>query len=167
MTNTSLMIAAVVPLVAWRIYSRVRRNIGRQKSRLWRHWTAAIAFPLLLVLFALAALASAVAEGALATGVAAGVALAVWGLRLTRFERAADGFFYTPNAYLGAALSVLLVARVLYRLFELYSLGGTLHAQGAEEIARSPVTLLIIGVVFGYYAAYSMGLVRWRHAARV
>lgn len=48
--------------------------------------------------------------------VPAGIAaLGVYGLRLTRFERTPTGLFYTPNAHLGIALSLLLVLRLGYR----------------------------------------------------
>jgi len=158
-----LIVAVLVPLIVWRIYRRVRRNIGRQRSRVWRHWAGTVLSPLLLALFAALAFRSPIAQGVLAGGIAIGVAFAAWGLRLTRFERAPDGFFYTPNAYLGVALSMLLVARVVYRLFEIYT---TPAAQGAPDFVRSPLTLAVVGLVFGYYAMYSAGLLRWRVRSR-
>ena len=153
-----------MPLIAWRVYQRVRRNIGRQKSRLWRHWAGTVLCPLLLALFALVAFRSPTAEAALLAGIAGGVGAATWGLRLTRFERDGTDWYYTPNAYLGIGLSMLLVGRVLYRMYEIYVAGGMPHAQRSDELARSPLTLAILGLVFGYYAAYSFGLLRWRRA---
>jgi hypothetical protein len=46
-------------------------------------------------------------------GTVAGVGISVLGYRLTRFEVSGDGKFYTPNACLGIALTLLLVARLL------------------------------------------------------
>ena len=167
MASPNLILALLVPVVAWRIYRRVRRNIGRQRSRAWRHWAGALLSPLLLAVFALAAASSASAEAALGVGIAAGIGLAAWALRITRFERSAEGFFYTPNAYIGVGLSLLLVGRVIYRLSEMYIAGEALaRGGGAVDFARSPVTLAILGVVFGYYAVYSAGLLRWRLRAR-
>jgi hypothetical protein len=165
MNTASLVIVALVPLIAWRLYSRVRRNIGRQKSRPGRHWAGAIFFSLLLVLLALAAMTRPLSGVALAAGSLCGAALGIWGLKLTRYERTAEGFFYTPNAYLGIALSLLLVARVLYRLSEVYLLQGTASAAQAQDFVRSPLTLLIIGLVAGYYATFAIGLLRWRRRA--
>lgn len=166
----SWFIYAFIPLILWRIYARIRRNIGRQRSRAWRHWFGLTLFPLLVLLFALAAMTSPVAEGALWGGVAAGVALALAGLRLTRFERTPEGFFYTPNAYIGVGLSLLLVGRILYRMAQLYGAGGAAaYATGPgahQDFARSPLTLLIFGMVAGYYATYAAGLLRWRRGAR-
>jgi hypothetical protein len=171
MAAPSWFIYAFIPLVLWRIYARIRRNIGRQRSRPWRHWFGLTLFPLLVALFALAALASPLAEGALWGGVAAGVALALAGLRLTRFERTHEGFFYTPNAYIGVGLSLLLVGRILYRMAQLYGVAGAgaAYAAGAganQDFARSPLTLLIFGMVAGYYATYAAGLLRWRRRAQ-
>jgi len=165
MATPSWFVYAFIPLILWRVYARVRRNIGRQRSRAWRHWFGVTLFPLLVLLFALVALRSPLAEGALWGGVAVGVALAIAGLRLTRFERTADGFFYTPNAYIGVGLSLLLVGRILYRMTQVY--GGTAAATAAShpDFARSPLTLVIFGMVAGYYATYAAGLLRWRSRA--
>ena len=161
----SWFLYAFIPLLLWRIYARVRRNIGRQRSKPWRHWFGITLFPLLVAMFALVALHSPLAEGALWGGVAAGVALAIAGLRLTRFERTADGFFYTPNAYIGVGLSLLLVGRVLYRMTQLYGANPAVAAGGNPDFARSPLTLLVFGMVAGYYATYAAGLLRWRGRA--
>ena len=161
--TTTLVFAALVPLIAWRLYSRVRRLIGRQRSRAWRHWAAALVFPLLAALLALGALGRPLALGMLAGGLALGAGLGLWGLRLTRFERTAEGFFYTPSAHIGIALSLLLAARIAWRLFEVR---GGVSAAGGPDFARSPLTLAVFGTLAGYYASYAMGLIRWRSASR-
>ena len=155
--------AAFFALLAWRVYRRTRRLIGRQRSRLWRHVTSVIVLPLLLALIGAAAwLANRDAALALAGGSVIGIALAVSGLRLTRFEHDEQGWFYTPNARIGIALSVLLAARILWRLAELApQLGSPMHG-ASQDVMRSPLTLLIIGTLLSYYAAYGVGLVRWR-----
>ena len=165
MTPPSLVLVALVPLVAWRIYKRVRRNIGQQKSRLWRHWAGTVLCPILLALFALGAMRSMDAEVALVGGIVAGLILGAWGLRLTRFAESGGNYYYTPNPYLGVGLSALLVARVLWRFWELYQLHGAMPPAASNDLAKSPLTLLLLGLVFGYYATYSFGLLRWRRRA--
>ena len=164
MAPPNLVFVVLVPLIAWRIYKRVRRNIGQQRSRLWRHWAGTILCPILLALFALAAMRSRNAELALAGGIVGGIGLGTWGLKLTRFAESGGNFYYTPNAYLGIGLSTLLVARVLWRFYEIYQ--GQVPAAGADDLGRSPLTLLLLGLVFGYYATYSFGLLRWRKRPR-
>lgn len=161
MTSSTAVLVVLVPLVGWRMYSRVRRLVGRQRSRAWRHWTAAILFPLLVALFAIASIANPLAVGALGGGCAAGIALGLWGLRLTRFERTAEGWFYTPNAHIGIALSILLVARIGWRIFEMQMYGTP--PRGAQ-FATSPLTLLVFGTLAGYYATYAIGVLRWRRS---
>src|SRR4051812_10216776 len=165
MTPT-VILAVAVPLIAWRVYKRVRRNIGRQRSKLWRHWAGTILGPLLLAVIALGAMRSMEAEAALLGGIAGGFGLGSFGLRLTRFERDGGQFFYTPNPYLGVGLSLLLIGRIAWRMVELYQLHGNLPPASSQDFARSPLTLLMIGVVFGYYAVYSFGLLRWRQRSR-
>src|SRR5258708_33843158 len=95
---SSLIFIALVPLIAWRLYSRIRRLIGRQPSKLWRHWAAAILFPLLLTMLGAGAIFSPLAIGALAAGIATGIGPSIWGLRLTRFEGTPQGLVLIPNA---------------------------------------------------------------------
>ena len=159
--TSTLVVVVLVPLIAWRLYSRVRRLVGRQRSRAWRHWLAVVLFPLLAAMLALAALRNPFALATLAAGFAIGVGLGLWGLRLTRFERTPQGWFYTPNAHIGIALSVLVIARVAWRLFEMQS--GALRAAG-PDFARSPLTLAIFGMLAGYYTTYALGILRWRHS---
>ncbi len=164
-TSTSLIFLILVPLVVWRMYARIRRLIGRQRSKPVRHWLAAIFFPLLIALLALTALAAPVSLAALAVGVGGGIALAWWGLRLTQFEKTSEGYFYTPNAHIGIALSLLLVARLGYRFFQMATLVGTEAAQATQEFGRSPLTMVIIGMLAAYYASYAIGVLRWRRSA--
>jgi cytochrome b561 len=111
------------------------------------------------------ALAAPMALAALVAGVVVGVALAWWGLRLTQFEKTGEGYFYTPNAHIGIALSVLLVARLGYRFFQMATLVGPDAARATHEFGRSPLTMVIIGMLAAYYASYAVGILRWRASA--
>ena len=167
LTPAAVGIAIAVPLIAWRMYRRVRRLIGRQRSKAWRHWTAAIFFPLLLAMLALGALVRPASLAILVVSAAIGVGLAIWGLELTRFEKTAEGIFYTPNAHIGIALSSLLVARVLYRFYEIATLPAVPRGgAGMQDFARSPLTLVVLGMLASYYAAYAIGVLFHRHRLR-
>ena len=168
MTTTSILLwIAIGLLIVWRMYSRIRRLIGRQQSRAWRHWGAAILFPLLIVLISLGAMASPFALLALATGLAGGIGLAVWGLRLTKFEKTDAGFFYTPNAHIGIVISVIFIARLLFRAVQLIALTGAEARLATQDFGRNPLTLIIFGTMAGYYAWYAIGLLRWRAAVNL
>ena len=157
----AIALVILVPLLAWRVHRRMQRMLGRQRlSRVRAGLTLAI-FPVLVALLAFASHAHPAGLAGLAAGLAAGSLLAVYGLRLTRFEATADGVFYTPSAHLGVALSLLLVGRVIYRLVEVYRLDGTTLPQ-TPDLMLSPLTLAIVGLLAGYYVGYALGLVRWR-----
>jgi len=159
---SALVVVGIAALIAWRMYSRMRRLIGRQRLSKVRPWLSVTLFPALVLLLGFAALANPEGIAALAAGLVAGAALGTWGLKLTRFERTPEGLFYTPNMHLGIALSLLLAGRILYRLGQVYlgvSAGGT-----SIDFARSPITLVIFGTLAGYYVRYAIGLIAWRRA---
>ena len=158
---SSLTLLVLLPLLAWRVYARVRRMVGRQRLSKYRPWVTLIIFPALLVLFALAAHSHLERLWWLAGSLVCGALLGVFGLRKTKFEPTPQGLFYTPNAHLGIALSLVFVARILYRLAHVYFIDPS-APRGMDDFARSPLTLAVFGLLAGYYIAYAMGLLRWR-----
>jgi len=152
-------------LVGWRIYVRVRRLVGRQRFRPVRAWFALVVFPALVL--ALLAGVAGHPERALCglAGVIAGIALAAYGLRLTKFESTPAGLYYTPNAHIGIALSLLFVARIAWRFVQMYDAAGA-SAEPPAAFMRSPATLLVLGALAGYYASYAFGLLRWQRSLR-
>jgi hypothetical protein len=158
---STVALLVLIPLLAWRIYARTRRMVGRQRLSKVRPWITLAIFPGLVALLCFAALSHAERLGWLAAGLAAGSLLGVFGLSKTRFEPTRQGLYYTPNAHLGIALSLLFVARIAYRIVEVYAFEPTVpHAM--EDFARSSLTLSVFGLLAGYYIAYAIGLVRWR-----
>jgi hypothetical protein len=89
-------------------------------------------------------------------GLAAGVLLALVGLRLTRFEATPEGRFYTPNPYIGVAISILFVGRLLYRLFMLSTVSE--KPMQAPPLMQSSLSFLVFGLLAGYYMAYYIGV---------
>ena len=161
--TATVTLLVLLPLIAWRVYSRFRRMVGRQRLSKIRPWITLAVFPLLLVLLGFAAHAHPERLWWLAGGLGLGAWLGVFGLGKTSFEPTPEGLFYTPNAHLGIALSLLFVARIIYRLAEVYAINPALP-HGIEDFARSPLTLSVFGLLAGYYMSYAIGLVRWRFA---
>jgi hypothetical protein len=160
-----LVTVVVVLLIAWRLHSRIRRMIGRQKLSPVRPWINVVVFPVLIALLALGSHLQPPAVLCLAGGAALGIALGVVGLRLTRFEVTTDGLYYTPSAHIGVALSVLVVCRVAWRF-----LSGGLPGPGAgaapPPTPLTPLTLLLLGTLAGYYFTCAVGLLRWSGRSR-
>ena len=160
-----LGVAALLVFIAWRVHGRIRKLLTRQLLRPWRlrlsvglfgyiavgllfnlwgHWPGFVAFGLAFL---------------------AGCALAVLGVRRTRLEQLDDGLHYTPDARIGIALSLVLVARIAWRLGEM-ALGGGMpqHLARVDELLDSPATLAVLGLLAGYYFAYALGLLLRRRA---
>lgn len=164
MQPATLTVIALLPLIGWNLYRRVRRMIGRQRLSRARPWVTVTLFPLLLAMLAAAAYVPPHPQPDrlvwLAAGLVLGGAAAVFGLRRTRFETAPDGLFYTPHARLGIAISALIVLRVVYRVAHLLIVGP--DVPGSTEFALSPYTLGPVGVFSGYYVLFAAGLIRQR-----
>jgi hypothetical protein len=160
MNLTTLALLVLTPLLVWRVYSRLKTRMGRQRSIMSRHWTGVLVFTAMIAVPASELMDRPLPLAALAAGTLAGIAYAVWGLRLTRFEATAEGYFFTPNARLGIVVAMLLVARVLYIGVELYANQG--NGVPVPRFTDSPLTMLIVGISSAYFATYSAALLRWR-----
>ena len=166
MTQSQIIFLVMAPLLVWRFYSRYRKLVGKQHVRPVRLWMSVILFPLLFIMIGVVSSGNSTALMCLAAGGVSGIALSLLGLKLTRFEMQDGSLFYTPNAYIGMALMMILVGRLGYR----YSLmlGGATNAGAdpAQSLTNSPLTLFIVGVLFCYYAPYSSGILRHHAKAK-
>jgi hypothetical protein len=168
--NPSLVVPiGLGALILWRTYSRVRRMVGRQQLSNIRPWITVIVFSLLILMLGGVSLARPQSLLGLGGGLAVGIGLGVYSLRKTRFENTAQGLFYTPSAHVGIAVTLLFVGRILYRLIQMYATGmpggGPAPAPGQDPMASyatTPLTLLVFGVLAGYYVTYAIGLLRWK-----
>ena len=164
MEMTTLTLLLLVPLAVWRIYSRLKKMIVRTKSELWRHYAMASVMSVVILVMLGLLIGKWIALGALVAGAAAGAALGHRNLRLTRLENKPDGFFYTPDRRIPLLVTMLFVSRLIYRLFEAY-----LHMHEGlpmEDFLGNPVTAVVVGLLAGYYATYSLLLVRWHKSQK-
>jgi hypothetical protein len=166
MTPTALMPALFVPLMLFALYRRFRRNFGRQSIQRKRMTFRIGMFCIVLVLFLMSAVHQMNLLIGAGIGLVLGGALAVLGLRLTKFELAADGQeFYTPNSYIGIVLTAVLVGRLVYRFVVLQPVMAAPHpvpmnADPFAQLAQSPLTLGIFTLLIGYYLVYYIGILR-------
>ena len=156
MTTAQILPTLIIPLVLWRVYSRIRRNVGRQALRPRRLTGAAIFFSAITALVALAAVRYPSALGALGGGLLLSLPLGVLALRLTRFELSAEQKFYTPNTTIGLAVTLLFVGRIVYRVVTLAGANGLGGAR--PSVFENPVTLFVFGITAGYYVTYYVGI---------
>lgn len=148
----------VAPLIVWRLYARMRRNFGRQPIQPKRMWMRVVIFSVITLLVAAQGIIDPrLAEG-LTAGLVGGVVLGMIALKLTRFEIDGQNDCYFPNPWIGLALTALLLGRLLYRLMVLYPQMSPATAGGYAAYQRSPLTMMILGLLLGYYIAYYAGL---------
>ncbi len=157
----------MLPILAWIMWRRVSRQFGRQPIRRKRMIFRIVVFSFLGGMLALSGLHKlALAEGLLA-GVLLGGAIGLLGLRLTRFEvDPVKGDCYVPNPWIGALLTAVLLGRLAWRFLVVWP--QMQHATAAAQTgvypmqpmgyASSPLTMLVIGLLIGYYIAYFSGL---------
>ncbi|HUA78982.1 MAG TPA: DUF1453 domain-containing protein [Dyella sp.] len=154
---------ALIPLIAFAVWRRVRSQFGLQPIRRKRMIARIVIFAVLACLITLFALNNVQLLAGLAGGVAAGAALGLLGLRLSRFQvDPVKGDCYVPNPYIGAVITTVFLARLVWR-FAMVSpqmqdpTGATPPIHG-PAIGQSPLTLAVFGLLVGYYICYFAGL---------
>jgi hypothetical protein len=164
----TLLTLLFVALILWRLYLRFRRLVGRQPFRATRFWISVIVFPLAASAMALASIGRPQSLIALVGSAAVGVALGLYGLKITRFEPTPEGLYYTPDARIGIALFLLLIGRLAYRIVQSGMLMGSLvpmdGAAPPPAVTLTPLTLLAFGPLAGYSTTYGIGLLRWGYS---
>ena len=101
--------------------------------------------------------------GSAALGSVGGIALAVFGLRHTRFEKTDAGLFFTPNRWVGLGVTALFVGRLAVRLVTAFRLAEESALSGDSPLShmhRSALTLVFYFLFAGYYAGYYALLLR-------
>ena len=154
---------AVVPvlftgLMGWVYYRRIAGSFGRQP---WRPMRAGLRLGLLAIALFFLVLAGFFLPGvglAVGLGALVGAVLGAFALHYVHAEVVDGQRCYTPNRYIGGALSLLLIGRMLWRLKATGGLaaigaGGAAYGQNA-----SPLTLGIAATLVCFYVVNTAGL---------
>ncbi|HEX8788932.1 MAG TPA: hypothetical protein VF793_22310 [Telluria sp.] len=164
MSITTLALIILVPLLVWRIYARLNKQMVRQRSIMSRHYTGLLVFGAMLLVPATELGDRPLSLAALAGGALGGIALGYYGLRHSRFEETDEGYYFTPPKRMSILIAMLLVARVIYLGIEIYLNQGSSHPN--PRFTDSPVTMLCLGIAAAYFATLSGALMRWRQRKR-
>lgn len=156
LTNYLIML----PLLAWIVWRRVSRQFGRQPIQRKRMIARIVIFAVVGCLLSLAGLHSIQLLEGLLVGVLIGALIGMVGLRLTRFEvDPVKGDCYVPNPWIGALLTVLLLGRLIWKFMEMQQISAAAQAAGyPASYTYSPLTMLVVGLLVGYYIVYFSGL---------
>lgn len=164
MSLTTLALIFLVPLLVWRVYQRLKKQMVRQRSIMSRHYTGLLVFGAMLLVPATELAGRPLSLAALAGGALGGIALGYYGLSRTRFEDTSEGYYFTPPTRMGILIAMLLVARVIYLGIEIYLNQGSNHPN--PRFTDSPLTMFCLGVAAAYFATFSGALMRWRQKKR-
>ena len=164
MNITTLTLLVLTPFLVWRIYSRLRTAMARQRSIVSRHWTGLLVFAAMVLVPASELFNRPPMLGWLALGTAAGIGYGVWASKKTRLEETPDGYYFTPPARLGILIAMLFTARILYIGFEIYANQGS--GVPTPRVTDSMLTMLAVGLTGGYFGTVSAGLAWWRYRVR-
>ena len=170
----ALVVLASIALLPLTLVQRYRVGTARRPARGWLIAINLVGTAISVALFVIAAAITSTwvpfAFTYTLVGLAAGLALGVLGLALTRWEPTASFLYYTPNRLLVLTITLIVTARVLYgfwRSWHAWTAGLDYSSWAAESgVADS---MAAGGIVLGYYLAFWAGL-RWRmkrHRRRV
>ena len=162
--------AAVTAIVAFGIYRRVRRNIGRQTLTAGRQVFRLVLFPLVCGVVAVTTFRQHGLRpemvAYLASGLVVGCAVGWFALRHTEFEATPEGYWYTPHLYIGIAVTALFIGRILYRMALVYSALPAAGSGAPPAPDNGPLTLGILFLTASYYVVYCTGLLQWLRKAQ-
>jgi hypothetical protein len=168
LTVTTVVLLILVPTLVWRIYARLKLVFRRQESVAWRHWVGAAGLPILLLAAAQSMLGKLPELSMMAGAVLAGGWMAVFALKRTRFENNGVKLYFTPPSRTAILVCMLFAARVLQIGVEFYINRQSEHPRAINqaEVLQHPLTVIPFGLLIGYLAAYSIGLLRWHMAQK-
>jgi hypothetical protein len=158
--------AAVTAVVAFGIYRRVRRNIGRQTLTARRQIIRMVLLVAICGALTFAHPLQPLAVAYIASGILVGAVVGWFALRHTEFEATPVGYFYTPHLYIGIAVTALFVGRLLYRVALVYDRTSAGAGGGTPAPDNNPLTLGILFLTASYYVVYCTGLLQWLRRAQ-
>ena len=132
-----------------------------------RMWTRVGFLSVVTVLIATQGLIDPRLATGLSAGLIGGVVLGLLALKLTRFEIDGQNDCYFPNLWIGMGLTALFLGRLLYRFMVLYPQMTHGATGGYAAYQRSPLTMVVLGLLLGYYIAYYAGLLLHHRRALV
>lgn len=155
-------------LLPFAILQRYRHGTARRLAQPWivkaNAWLLAVSALLFLAGAWIGARWIDAALSHAAIGLAAGMALGLLGIRISRFEATPRGLYYTPRRWLVFGITALLAVRIAIGLWQawLYWRPATPDVVSAiaPALAGHATVLAVAGLLLGYYLGYTLGLRR-------
>ncbi|CAG7653765.1 hypothetical protein ACFQI7_31230 [Paenibacillus allorhizosphaerae] len=161
-----IIIMLLCLFVMYRMFRRVRRNIGWQQLEPGKMRLFTVIFSVIGMLLLIEGAFYATSLISDAIGILLGLMLAYYGAALTRFEQRGGRWHYRPNTWIGVAVTVLFFGRLIYRFYDMYSMPQGGGVQGGLTLAGKLQTMVsgwtagLLLVMFAYYVGYNLLILR-------
>jgi hypothetical protein len=156
--------------ILYRIFLRVRRNIGWQQLNPGKTQVLIAIYFIIGLIFLISGAFHPISLISDAAGILIGAIIAYYGADMTRFEQRDGRYYYRPSAWIGSLVTAIFLGRLIYRMYEMYlqvNLGGP---QGGFSMtdrlatmgynADAPWTSGHLLIMFAYYVTYYIILLR-------
>jgi hypothetical protein len=153
-TSQWLTMAISVPLTGFLVYRRFKRTFGKQpiKRRSMIGRSVVLSFIALVLVVTMPTLPMFAAA---AGGLLFGTLAALYGFKKTVFDITEQGRFYTPDKWVGLAMTSIFLGRMVSRLLVLQQVGAFDPADGPPaQLPRSPLTTGAFWLWSVYYVVF-------------
>jgi hypothetical protein len=156
--------------ILYRIFLRVRRNIGWQQLNPGKMQVLIAIFFIIGLIFLILGAFHPISLVSDAAGILIGAIIAYYGADMTRFDKRDGHYYYRPNAWIGSLVTAIFLGRLIYRMYEMFTLGNLGGPQGGLSLtdklatmgynADAPWTSGLLLIMFAYYVMYYIILLR-------
>ncbi|WML39540.1 hypothetical protein RCG19_20545 [Neobacillus sp. OS1-2] len=168
MNQHSDTIIFIIALVIFVIYRRVRRNIGWQQLNPRKLLVRTCLFIFIGLIFLAGGISHPISLLSDVIGILVGIILAYYGATLTSFEQREGRLHYRPNIWIGSTVTLLFLARLFYRFYNMYTAGivtglpqeQTNGFQTMSFTTGQSWTAGLMLIMFAYYIFYYLILIK-------
>ena len=158
----------IIALILFSVYRRVSKTIGLQKIIKKSMIIRMTIFSIIAIIFLGIGLLNPTTYIFDVIGIVLGGIIAYYAIRTTTFEKHDDSWFYRPHPWISAIITVLFVGRIVYRVYQSYSLinssvatNGQIENQSSLAFyAHDPSTSIVLFILISYYIIYYTFIIR-------
>lgn len=168
MNQHSYSIFIIIALIIFSIYRRIRRNIGWQQLNSKRLIVRIVLFCVIGLIFFAGGIFHPISLLSDIIGILLGSILAFYSVSLTTFEQRNGRYYYCPNIWIGSLVTIIFIARFIYRFYGIYVAGSINQLQQAQSTGTQNFgytlgnswTAGLMLIMFAYYVIYYVVLLK-------
>jgi hypothetical protein len=175
--TTTIQLYSIIPIIIvvfilYRIFLRVRRNIGWQLLNPRKMQVVTAIFFIIGLIFLVEGAFRVISLISSITGILIGAVFAYYGAGMTRFEKRDGQVYYRPNTWMGSLVTAIFLGQLIYSIYDMYTLTKPDGLQGrliltsthqVQTTSYDVATLWTSGltlIMFAYYVVYNTILLR-------